>query len=101
MPITIEIRHTLVVVAEGGGRYRLLVFADMAEERARRLAQEYGYDEDDIVAVNQEALHYRRQLSDELVREVLDRVPYLEHHTPEQLLAAVRCIVPQATRIED
>ena len=101
MTITIEIRHTLVVVAEGGGRYRLLVFAAMDEERARRLAQEYGYDEDDIVAVNQEALHYRRQLSDELVREVLDRVPYLEHHTPEQLLAAVRCIVPQATRIEN
>jgi hypothetical protein len=100
MTITIEIRHTVVVVAEGGGRYRLLVFADMAEGQARRLAREYGYDEGDIVAVSHEALHYRRQLADELVQEVLDRLPFLEHRTPDQMLAIVRCIVPQTVKIE-
>lgn len=99
MTIVIEIIHTVVVVGEGGGRYRMLVFADMAEECARRLAQEYGYAEADIVAVSHEALHYRRQVADELVQEVLERLPYLEHRTPEQMLAAVRSIVPQTTRI--
>ena len=51
------------------------------------------------MAVSHEALHYRRQVADELVQEVLERLPYLEHRTPEQMLAAVRSIVPQTTRI--
>lgn len=101
MIITIEIRHTMVLVTERYGTYRLLVFAEMDEARARRLAAEYGYAEGDVVAVGHEAMHYRRYLSDEQVLAVLERMPYRECHTPEQLLAAVRCIVPQATRIEN
>ena len=100
MTITIEIRHTLLLVVEDSGCYRLLLFADMEEQHARRLAAEYGYAEGDIAAVWHEALRYRRWLADELVQEVLDRLPYLEHRTPEQMLAAVRSIVPQATQIE-
>ena len=99
MIITIEIRHTMVLVTERYRTYRLLVFAEMDEARARRLAAEYGYAEGDIVAVSHEALHYRREVADELVQTVLDRLPYRENHTPEQMLDAVRCIVPQATRI--
>ena len=101
MTIEIEIRHTLVVVSERKGCYRQLLFADMPESHARRLALEYGYAEGDIVAVSHETLHYRKHLSDELVQAVLDRLPYLEHRTPEQMLAAVRCIVPQTMRIEN
>ena len=99
MHIEIEIRHTMIVVAESGGRYRTLLFADMSEEQARRLTHEYGYTEGDIIAISHEALRYRRQLDDELVRAVLDRLPYLEHRKPEQMLAAVRSIVSQTTRI--
>lgn len=101
MVIEIEIRHTMVLVAERLGTYRLLVFADMAEARARRLAKEYGYAEEAVVAVSHEAMRYRRWLDDEQVQAVLERMPYRENHTPEQLLAAVRCIVPQATRIKN
>ena len=101
MIITIEIRHTLVLVTERYGTYRLLVFAEMEEERARRLAAEYGYADDAIIDISHEALHYRREVADELVQEVLERMPYRENHTPEQMLAAVRSIVPQATRIEN
>ena len=99
MTIEIEIRHTMIIVAEGGGRYRTLMFADMSESRARRLAHEYGYAEGDIIAMSHEALRYRRQVDDQLVQSVLDRLPYLERRKPEQMLAAVRSIVPQATRI--
>ena len=99
MTIEIEIRHTMIVVAEGGGRYRTLMFADMSERHARRLALEYGYAEGDIMSVGHEALRYRRQVADELVRSVLDRLPYLECYSPEQMLAVVRSIVPQASRI--
>ena len=101
MHIEIEIRHTLVLVTERYGTYRLLVFAAMDEERARRLAAEYGYADNAIINISHEVQRYRRQVDDELVRAVLDRLPYLEHRKPEQMLAAVRSIVPQATRIEN
>ena len=94
MVIEIEIKHTTVIVEERKGCYRRMLFADMDEERARRLATEYGYANDAIADISHEALHYRRE-----VLEVLERMPYRENHTPEQMLAAVRCIVPQATRI--
>lgn len=99
MIITIEIRHMMVLVTERYRTYRLMVFAEMDEARARRLAAEYGYAEGNIVAVSHETLHYRRYLSDEQVQAVLERMPYREKRTPEQILDAVRCIVPQATRI--
>ena len=95
----IEIRHTLLCVARQGGTYRLLMFADMDEERARRLAHEYGYEEGDIRWVTHEMLHYRRNVADELVWAVLDRLPYMQHRTPEQMLDAVRCIEPRTARI--
>lgn len=98
MTIEIEIRHTLLAV-ERQGFYRLLVFADMPEGHARRLAAEYGYAEEDIRSVSHEALHYRRKVADEMVWAVLDRLPYTETHTHAQMLAAIRSIVPQATRI--
>lgn len=101
MTIEIEIRHTMIVVVEGGCRYRTLMFADMSANRARQLAAEYGYTEEDIVDICHEALRYRRQVDDEQVWAVLDRLPYLERRKPEQMLAAVRSIVPQATKIEN
>ena len=99
MTIVIEIKRTILLVAERKGVYRTLVFADMPASRARQLAAEYGYTEEDIIGIYHEALHYRRRLDNELVRIVLDRLPYLENHTPEQMIAAVRSIVPQAIRI--
>ena len=99
MVIEIEIKHTTVIVEERKGCYRRMLFAEMDEERARRLATEYGYADDAIADISHEALHYRHEVADELVLEVLERMPYRENHTPEQMLAAVRCIVPQATRI--
>ena len=101
MTIVVEIQRTVLVVAESKGVYRTLVFANMSASRARQLAAEYGYTEEDIVDICHEALHYRRQVDDEQVWAVLDRLPYLEHRKPEQMLAAVRSIVPQATRIEN
>ena len=99
MTIEIEIQHTMILVVEKNGCYRLLVFADMEEDCARRLAAEYGYAAGDILDICHEALHYRRELADELVQTVLDSLPYREQRTYEQMLAVVRCIVPQATRI--
>lgn len=99
MTIEIEIRQTLLLVSDHVGCYRLLVFANMAEDDARQLAREYGYAATNIHAISHEALHYRHHVDDEQVYAILDRLPYQERHHPEQVLAAVRSIVPQATRI--
>ncbi|MBQ6068258.1 MAG: hypothetical protein IJK84_02040 [Bacteroidales bacterium] len=99
MTIEIEKRYTLLLVRVGKGLYRQLLFADMSEQRARLLACEYGYRQEDIGLVRHEALRYRRQLDDELVRSILERMPYHERNSHEAMLAAVRRIVPQATRI--
>ena len=44
-------------------------------------------------------MRYRRKLDNSEVREILDRLPFQEWYSHETMLAAVRCIVPQTTRI--
>ena len=99
MTIEITIRHTLLTVVEHGGTYRTLLFNDMPEERARRLAREYGYPSDRISSIETVKFSYRRKLSDEEVRHILDRQPHQEWYRYEVVLDAVRCIVPQASSI--
>lgn len=99
MTIEIEIRHTLVFSVLPDGRHHCALFADMPDAAARRLAHEYGIDERHIYAIGHESFRRRRQIDGEAVWEILSRQPYLETHTPEQLLNAVRCLVPQAVRV--
>ena len=99
MTIEITIQRMLLIVMESGGTYRPLVFNDMPEERARQLAREYGHPSDRIRSIEKVAIRYRRKLDNSEVREILDRLPFQEWYSHETMLAAVRCIVPQATRI--
>lgn len=86
-------------IATDGGMLRRQVFAEMADERARQLVREYGYDPARVYAICHETVVVRHEVDDSEVAAVLDRKPYRECHKMEEMLDAVRCIVPNAKRI--
>ena len=98
MTIEIAIRRTQVHVAHKG-MHRLLILSEMDDDCARRLAHEYGYEPTEILSISPVELCYRRTVADELVQEVVNRMPYSECRSTESMLTAVRCIVPQTTKI--
>ena len=99
MVVEMERRIMSLFIDSGDGMLHRQVFAAMDEARARQLVREYGYDPAGVYAVVYESLVFRHEVDDSEVAAVLDRNPCHECHTMEELLEAVRCIVPQAVRI--
>lgn len=99
MIIETERRLMSLLIDSGDGMLHRQVFAEMDEARARQLVREYGYDPSGVYAIVHETVVFRRELDDSEVLAVLDCIPYREYHTMEELLEAVRCLVPQARRI--
>lgn len=99
MVIEIERRMMSLFLLDGNGMPRRQVFAEMDDARARQLVREYGYDPASVYAIVHETFTYRREVDDSEVADLLDRMPYREVHTYEEVLFAVRCLVPQAVRI--
>jgi len=99
MTILTAKQRTLVYIAQPNHVLNCMVFNEMGDNEILRLAHEYGIDKKHICAINHIPLLYRRQLDDSTVREILERLPQKERHTPEELLAAVRCVVPDAVRV--
>lgn len=99
MVVELEYRMMSLFIATDGGMLRRQVFAEMADERARQLVREYGYDPAKVYAICHETVVVRREVDDSEVEAVLERRPYRECRSMGELLDAVRCIVPNAKRI--
>ena len=99
MVVELERRMMSLFIVTADKMYHRLVFAEMAEARARELVREYGYDPKGVYAVVHEKIVFRHEVDDSEVAAVLERMPYHECRSMEEVLAAVRCIVPQAVRI--
>jgi len=99
MVVELERRLMSLFIDCGNGLVRRQVFAEMDEARARQLVREYGFDPARVYAVVYEQVVFRHDVDDSEVAAVLDRRPYRECHSLDEVLDAVRCIVPQAVRI--
>lgn len=99
MIIETERRLMSLLIDDDGGMLHRQVFAEMDDERARQLVREYGYDPSKVYAIVHETVVFRLEVDDSEVMAVLDSMPYRESHTMEEMLAAVRRLVPQARRI--
>lgn len=99
MIIEIERKQMSLYLSLPNGQLKRQVFAEMANDEALRLLREYGLDSRQVYRIDHETISYRHAVDDNLVREVLERTHYTERRDPQELLDAVRSIVPQATRI--
>ena len=88
-----------LLIKKDDGMLTRQVFAEMDDKRALGLIREYGYRQEQVYGIVHETIALRHEVDDQLVEEVLQRMPYRECHSAEAMLWAVRCIVPQATRI--
>lgn len=99
MIVIIERRMMSLLIKKDDGMLTRQVFAEMDDKRALGLIREYGYRQEQVYGIVHETIALRHEVDDQLVEEVLQRMPYRECHSAEAMLWAVRCIVPQATRI--
>ena len=86
-----------LLIKKDDGMLTRQVFAEMDDKRALGLIREYGYRQEQVYGIVHETIALRHEVDDQLVEEVLQRMPYRECHSAEAMLWAVRCIVPQAT----
>lgn len=93
-----QLKARLLIEDDSGHRYWML-FGEMPDTTARRLVREYGCKPEWVKAVVHDRIVYRHAVDDTLVRAVVERMPYRDHYTEEEMLRAVQCIVPQAVRI--
>ncbi len=99
MVVIIERRQMSLFLKDDAGMYRRIVFAEMADSKARQLVKEYGYKPEWVYAILHEVVGYRYAVDDSLVQAAMSRRPYKERYSADEWLAAVRTIVPQAARI--
>ena len=99
MLVELEYKAMSLFIATGDGMMRRQVFAEMDDARALRLLREYGYDPAHVFVIVHETFVVDHEVDDSEVAAVLERMPYRECRSMEEVLAAVRCIVPQAVRI--
>ena len=99
MLVELEYKAMSLFIATGDGMMRRQVFAEMDDARALRLLREYGYDPAHVFAIVHETFVVDHEVDDSEVAAVLDRMPYHECRSSEEMLDAVRCIVPRAKRI--
>ena len=99
MLVELEYKAMSLFIATGDGMMCRQVFAEMDDARALRLLREYGYDPAHVFAIVHETFVVDHEVDDSEVAAVLDRMPYHECRSSEEMLDAVRCIVPRAKRI--
>lgn len=99
MKIEIERRQMSLYLKDSRGLDRRQVFAEMDDSTALQLIREYGYDPKRVYAIEHETVRYQHEVDDSMVRSVLERMPSKECYSLEEMLWAVRCIVPQAVGI--
>ena len=90
MIVIIERRMMSLLIKKDDGMLTRQVFAEMDDKRALGLIKEYGYRQEQVYGIVHETIALRHEVDDQLVEEVLQRMPYRECHTSKNSLLRAR-----------